>query len=230
MRAMPHVLLDTVAITPIVPRALLVSILLMLLCVLLISTVIFWILVRQSTVYHHWSELSQWADEHRMRLRGKDEAQLPAPLANLHNASLVPVISLTDKTVTFIEMRWKKDEADQSEHLVRSHAAVCEISTHWLGAALQPAKQDAGLSDLFALKRFPSMIASDRFVPLGADSAMARRLALSKIPALLPPDVALVLQGQNLILDFSNRPFDAIELTRLSTLVEQLVGELPAPG
>ena len=71
MPPMPRALLYATASTPIVPRTLLFSIFLTLLCVLLVSTLIFWILVRRSTVYHHWSELSQWADEHRMTLRGK---------------------------------------------------------------------------------------------------------------------------------------------------------------
>ena len=82
--------------------------------------------------------------------------------------------------------------------------------------------------DLFALKRFASLLPPDRLVAFGTDSAAARRLALSKIPALLPPDLAVVLHGSFLILDFSSRPFDTIELTRMAALVDQLAAKLPA--
>jgi hypothetical protein len=47
--------------------------------------------------------------------------------------------------------------------------------------------------------------------------------------ALTPPNVGLLLHGQRLILDFSHRPFDEIELTRMTSLAEQLVAHLPAP-
>jgi hypothetical protein len=72
------------------------------------------------------------------------------------------------------------------------------------------------------------MLPPDRFVASGTDSAAARRLALNKIPALLPPDLAVLLHGSFLIVDFSTRPFDTIELTRMGALLEQLAAKLPA--
>jgi len=184
--------------------------------------------VRRWTVYHHWSDLSQWADENHMTLRGRNGAELPVPLAELHNASLVPVLALSGKTMTFVEMRWLQNDSDDSEHLVRWHAAVRNITGVWPTAALQPVKQASAMLDLFVMKRFTSMLPPERFAALGTDSAAARRLALSKIPALLPPDLAILLHGSFLILDFSTRPFDTIELTRMTALLEQLAAKLPA--
>ena len=45
-------------------------------------------------------------------------------------------------------------------------------------------------------------------------------------PALLPPDVALIVTGNRLILDFSTRHFDEIEFDRLIQLAEQLAPRL----
>jgi hypothetical protein len=165
-----------------------------------------------------------------MTLCGRNGAELALPLAELHNASLVPVLSLSDKTTTFVEMRWLQNDSDESEHLVRWHAAVRNITGNWPTASLQPAKQVSGMFYLFALKRFASMLPPDRFVASGTDSAAARRLAMSKIPALLPPDLAALLHGSFLIVDFSTRPFDTIELTRMAALLEQLAAKLPAPS
>ena len=48
--------------------------------------------------------------------------------------------------------------------------------------------------------------------------------------ALLPHDLGLVLQGRRLILDFSTRPFDGIELSRIVALVEQLAADFAGGG
>jgi hypothetical protein len=47
------------------------------------------------------------------------------------------------------------------------------------------------------------------------------------VAALLPPDVGLLLAGENLVLDFSTRPFDPLELQRVDALAEQIVMHLP---
>jgi hypothetical protein len=36
------------------------------------------------------------------------------------------------------------------------------------------------------------------------------------------------LTGENLVIDFSRRPFDALEIQRMDSLAEQLVAHLPA--
>ena len=47
--------------------------------------------------------------------------------------------------------------------------------------------------------------------------------------SLLPADVGLLLIGRQLLLDFSDRPFDSIEFGRMMSLTDQLVKHLPAP-
>jgi len=71
------------------------------------------------------------------------------------------------------------------------------------------------------------MGAQERFVIFGTDSATARRLSASPIRALLPPDVGMLLHGSRLVLDFSNRPFDAVEFSRVIVLADQIANRLP---
>ncbi len=67
---------------------------------------------------------------------------------------------------------------------------------------------------------------NQRFMIFGRDAHAAKTLAESTIPALLPADIALVLDGNHLILDFTARPFDEIEFERLIRLSDQLIPRL----
>ena len=71
------------------------------------------------------------------------------------------------------------------------------------------------------------MAPTERFILYGAESRAARSLGKSSVAALLPPDVGLLLIEQNLVLDFSTRPFDPLELERVDALAEQIVLHLP---
>jgi len=101
-------------------------------------------------------------------------------------------------------------------------------SAAWTPTGLRPVITKASVLDLFSLSSFPGMGEVERFVIFGVDSAPARILSRSEARALLPPDVGLLLAGNHLVLDFSNRPFDPIELGRMAALAEQLVTRLPA--
>jgi hypothetical protein len=52
-------------------------------------------------------------------------------------------------------------------------------------------------------------------------------LSKSQARALLPPDIGMLLHGQYMVLDFSSRPFDGIELGRMVALAEQLEQHIP---
>ena len=71
------------------------------------------------------------------------------------------------------------------------------------------------------------MAPTERVVLYGAEARAARKLGKSSVAALLPPDVGLLLVEQNLVLDFSSRPFDPLELQRIDALAEQIVTHLP---
>jgi hypothetical protein len=112
----------------------------------------------------------------------------------------------------------------------RWNVLVREIDAIWPVTALRPAMHERSLVDLFQLGNYPALLSSDRFSVYGVDSAAARAVVSSVLMALLPHDLGLVLHGRRMILDFSTRPFDGIELSRMVSLVEQLVGRLPELG
>jgi hypothetical protein len=104
------------------------------------------------------------------------------------------------------------------------------LEADWKPTGLRPAGDEAiSVLDLFPLRAFPRMGGGHRFVVQGADAAAARVLGQSSVAALLPPDVGLLLHGHHLVLDFSTRPFDAIEFNRMRVLVDQVIAHLPAP-
>ena len=61
---------------------------------------------------------------------------------------------------------------------------------------------------------------------LASEARGAARLAASMAGALVPPDLSLLVQNQWLLVDFSTRPFDPIELERMRTLIEQLAARM----
>lgn len=75
---------------------------------------------------------------------------------------------------------------------------------------------------------FPSLAAPDRFVIFGVDGPAARVLGDSAFLGLTPADIGLMVSGGFLVLDFSTRPFDTIELARMNGIAEQLAANLPS--
>ena len=56
----------------------------------------------------------------------------------------------------------------------------------------------------------------------GAEPSAARAFPAANIAAILPPDIGLLLHGPDMILDFTGREFDEIELTRMMELASEL--------
>ena len=109
----------------------------------------------------------------------------------------------------------------------RWHVLVRPLGSAWPPTGLRPTHQKASLLDHFSLSSYPRMGETDRFIVFGTDSAAARVLSKSHARALLPPDIGLLLHGRHVVLDFSTRPFDGIELGRMVALADQLVQHLP---
>ena len=102
---------------------------------------------------------------------------------------------LAGKTIQLIQMQLKESASDGSVTADSWHVLIRQVESNWPPTALRPTAKERSLLDLFSLASFPSMIASERFVIFGADSAAAKALSQSSLPALLPPDVGLLLHG-----------------------------------
>ena len=195
-----------------------------LLAVLTVSVVVFNWQVRRWTKDRAWYALLDWG-----RRRGFTLSQVvddaPEPFDRLAGARIVTSLRKAGVVVAQIETR-----AGTDVERARWHVLVCETASgvSWAATALRPALAPTSVFDLFSLGSFPGMGESERFVIFGTDSTAARQLSSSQARALLPPDVGLLLAGTRLALDFSARPFDPIELDRMTALAEQLVRHLAA--
>jgi hypothetical protein len=197
--------------------------LLILLGVLGLSCLTFWLLVRRATSHRRWVALSDWASGRSFRYHPIADGEPPAPFSVLPGARPTVRLWLSGKTAQLLQMQASSEPASTTWHVL-----IRQVESNWPPTALRPTAKDQSLLDLFALASFPSMIASERFVIFGADSAAAKALSQSSLPALLPPDIGLLLHGRHVVLDFSGRPFDAIEFDRMITLANHLTSHLPA--
>lgn len=217
--------------------------LLALMCVLGLSCLTFWLLVRRATSHRTWVALSDWARHRGFRYHplvvGNSGAEPPAPFSSMPAARPMVRLWLSSEAVQLLQLQ-PPDPASAAAPSPASgpagarvqpprtwHALVRQVESNWPPTALRPAAREETLLDLFSLASYPSMIASERFMIFGTDSAAARVLAKSSLPALLPPDVGLLLHGQLLVLDFSGRPFDTIEFDRMLALANHLTAHLP---
>ena len=181
---------------------------------LAISTMMFWVLTERSTSHRQRVALEEWAGDEGFRLRF-NLAEAPEPFDLLTGTGLGVRIALADRKgiVSLLQIgTW--------------HVLVHRMNAQWKPTGLRPATAVASILDLFSLASFPLMGSSERFILFGVDPEAAGSLSKSSARALLPPDVGLLLHGHWLVLDFSSRPFDVVELNRMRAVAEQVTGHL----
>jgi hypothetical protein len=195
-----------------------------LLAVLFGSSAMFGLLIWRWTARRGWVELSDWAINHRFRLEGRRDARcaqavqlLPSPDAH---------VSLSDGVTEIQRIRTPLGPGTRTESGIW-HILVRRLETEWPATILRPASRPISLADFWPLASMYTMWPGERFVVYGHDRAAVRTLGRSHLRGLLPSDIGLVLTGNSLILDFSARPFDPLELQRMTSLAEQLVAHLP---
>ncbi len=204
-----------------------------LLGVIALSGTTFWLLVRRATSHRQWVALSDWGRARGIRYHAIPEGgDPPAPFSTITAARPVARLWLRGKKSHFVQMQPREAPiVGTAAPSTTWHVLVREIESNWPPTALRPTKSgDAAttLLDLFSLASYPSMISSERFVIFGADSSAAKTISKSSLPALLPPDVGLLLHGRLLVLDFSSRPFDTIEFDRILGLAKHITSHLPS--
>jgi hypothetical protein len=222
-------------------------ILLSLLTVLGLSAVTMWVLVRRATSHRQWVALSEWAREYGYRFTRAAGGDAPSPFEHLKPPHPVVRLQLSRGPTTLVQFEHGTAPSSgaptpmpaamqtptpavptiaASEQPVVWNVLVRQIGSDWRPTGLRPAGATASVLDLFSLSSFPTM-GTERFIAYGTDSAAARAVMKSMLRSLLPPDVGLFLHGRHLVLDFSSRPFDAIELSRVVSLSDQVAAHLP---
>jgi hypothetical protein len=201
------------------------GLLLILILITCASAAVFAWQVRRWTTHRGWRELLDWSRERGFSL-SRPESPAPEPFDRIAGARVITRLE-SDKPRATRALQLHVAPGGGVE-ATRWHVMVRQLaSSPWPTTGLRPATAPASVLDQFSLSSYPRMGDTARFIVFGTDSQAARILSKSQARALLPPDVGLLLHGQFMVLDFSSRPFDGIELGRMVALADQLVQHLP---
>jgi len=198
------------------------TVLLTLALILTASLWVFATLIRRETRHRRLVAMSLWARSHDMRLYAAS-GETP-PLLKQFNPKIRQ--SLSGRGITLAQIETAAIDATVNTSKRQWNVILRDLSGVWPTTALRPTAHSLSLIDLFSLSSYPSLMPSDRFMVFGVEGRAAKALAESTAPALLPPDVGLIVAGNCLLLEFSGRHFDEIEFDRLIDLAEQLAPRL----
>jgi hypothetical protein len=185
-------------------------------------------LCRRWTTDRPRSALADWARARRFRVDRPPVAQLPAGLTALLAADPRVELALLRGPVAVVRLSTAARPGGPRPTwnlLVRSTPA--NPGTDLSGLRPAAAAHGASILDLLpSLGGYPSLLPPERFVACATSAAAARRIANSPARGLLPHDVGLLWQPTAVVLDFSGRPFDGVEVDRMLAIAEQVVGHL----
>jgi len=199
------------------------TILLTLLIILGASLAMFSQLVRRHTTRRGRFVKWEWAVNRGFRQRA------PAPV------TMDALDEIRDQALRTLEHYQSRDGSTQIMRLqtvspegqVRQwHACIRTVDTYSTPIALRPTAVPVSLVDLMRLHHFPKLSNETRFAVYGLQAIEARKLATGPTRALLPPDIGLIRNADAVILDFTARPFDTTEFSRLCAVAEQIAGSL----
>lgn len=195
------------------------------------TSMTFWVLVRRWESHRQITALEDWGSEHGFKLRPAESPELPPPLDSLASRQLAVRTRLASKSTTLIRFQTaspvQSDGIPSATAPVQWRLLIRRLGSSWHPTGLRPAHAHSSALDLFSLSSFPGLGSSERFVIFGTDSTAAKAISESMIRSLLPPDIGLLLHGDQLLLDFSDRPFDEIEFNRMIALADQISEKLP---
>jgi hypothetical protein len=199
------------------PATFSLGVLFTLLAILLASGRVFYALNRQWTTHRPIEALQEWASDRGFRLQ-LDKA-LPPALSGLMEVDARIELILTHGSIVLIRLSTAaKGELPRPVWNLLIH----ESKQSQTPAGLRPVSARESFLDLFSLTGFPSLLPPDRFVVFAIDSKDAKRLAAAPARGLLPADIGLLVHGPYVTMDFSSRPFDAIEFDRMLAIMDQV--------
>ena len=205
-----------------------VEIISVLLLILAASSATFWVLVRRWTTRRQRVALGEWGRQSGFKFV-RDAQRLPPVLEVLEGRDCQVEAHLGDAKTRLLRVRtlWPSRPSHGTGTLeVHWNILVRRLEDRWNPAGIRPSATARSILDFFSLSGFPTIGGVDRFVLFAADSEAAAQFPESTARALLPPDLGLLLHGDALILDFSDRPFDDLEFDRTIALAEQLALKL----
>ncbi|MDB5326488.1 MAG: hypothetical protein JWM57_2057 [Phycisphaerales bacterium] len=191
-----------------------------LIAVLAISSVMVARLVRRHTQDQKAFALWEWSVEKRYKrlppavvmVDALDEIRDYALRANEHFQSRDGLTNI-----------YRLQTVSRGDVVQHWNALVRTVEQYSTPIALRPAGAAHSLVDLMHLTLFPKLSSQNRFAVYGLRASDARDLAGSAARALLPRDIGLIRNADAVILDFTSRPFDPVEFSRVCAIAEQIV-------
>lgn len=180
---------------------------------LLGGIVIFSYLVHRETHRRGDVLLSDWARSRQMK-RLDRERGVPAPLDAWDHRGISLLTGFAGGAITVA--RVQTSEGLKWNCLIRSLETSASIS------GVRSVEASSTLLDLIDLPILPGQGQQHRVVAMGYDIASARAL-MDRVAPLIPADLSLIRFDRFILIDFSGRPFDPVELARITQLTEQLV-------
>jgi hypothetical protein len=184
------------------------------------SLTIFFVNVRRETTHRAQRRLTEWGERNGFWPTDL-EAGPPPPLDRLSGVPLELKISLSRRHTRLVHCRSAPNAThDVAEHWNLAIRRITRVSPAPVG--LRSAEDARSIVDLFGLNLAPHQPTSSRFTIVGEDMLATRALADGSTQSLLPGDLSLLRIDDYLVIDFSDRPFDELELGRMVAVLDQL--------
>lgn len=170
--------------------------------------------------------MQEWARANGMRICQPSQVELPAVIGQVGDGLRVTRV-LKNEVTTIVQV----ESAGARWHLMvrdlPGAKATEAVQPAWPATGLRPADREVPWMESMTRRSFPTLLPPERFVVVGTERGAAEALAASSVRALLPADVAVMVVGHSMLLEFSPRPFDGVEFSRLLAVMDQVVEALP---
>jgi hypothetical protein len=170
--------------------------------------------------------MQEWARATGFRICKPTRVELPVVLGQMGDGVRVMKV-LEGPRTTIAQVETNEGRWQVVVRELPGAMATEEPAPAWPATGLRPADRSVPWMEQMTQRSFPTLLPPERFVVVGTERAAAEALAGSSVKALLPADVAMLVTGHWLILEFSPRPFDGVEFTRLLAVMQQVVEALP---
>jgi len=177
------------------------------------SVTIFAYLVHRETHRRGDGLLLDWARSRRFKNLDRERG-VPPPLETWDHRGITLVTGFTGGAITIARVQTSDGE--------RWNCLIRRLETSASMSGMRSVDAPRTLLDLIDLPILPGQASQHRFVALGHEIPPARSL-MDRIAPLMPADLSLIRFDRFVLIDFSGRPFDPVELARITQLAEQLV-------
>jgi len=182
-------------------------------------------LVHRWTVWPRREDLRQWAWRNGMHMRLGRRARQPRALDVL--GEYRAVVSLHDRHITMVRIECPPAGEDGTRPRMWN-LVIRRVGGDWPVTCARPAAGQESVFDRLLGGEMYTTWSLDGRPLYGAQCLPTRALKQSGACEVLPGDVAMLLCGAYLLLDFSSRPFDEVEAARMRLIAAQAAARLPA--